>query len=100
MTVAMNDLSTIRPATRAFLGADHQNFIDGQWCPAISGKTLEVLDPSTGKAISQVPDSEMADVNLAVAAARRAFEQHGWQKMKPAGRERTVSGLWQACPLK
>jgi hypothetical protein len=75
MTVAMNDLSAIRPATREFLAADHQNFIDGKWCPAVSGKTLEVLDPATGEAVSRVPDSDAADVNAAVAAARRAFER-------------------------
>ena len=93
MTVAMNDLSTIRPATRAYLGAEHQNFIDGQWCAAISGKTLEVVDPATGKPISRVPDSEMDDVNLAVAAARKAFEGHDWQRMKPASRERLLYRL-------
>ena len=93
MTVAMNDLSTTRPATRAFLAAKHQNFIDGQWRPAISGKTLPVLDPATGEVVSHVPDSDISDVNLAVAAARRAFEQRDWQLMKPAQRERLLHRL-------
>ncbi len=93
MTVAMNDLSTIRPATREFLRADHQNFIDGQWQPAISGKTLQVVDPATGRVISHVPDSDSSDVNLAVDAARSALEQRNWQQIKPAGRERLLHRL-------
>jgi hypothetical protein len=37
MTVAMNDLSRIRPATRAFLDSKHANLIGGEWQGAISG---------------------------------------------------------------
>ena len=87
MTVAMNDLSVTRPATREFLGTEHRNFIDGQWCAAVSGRTLAVIDPATGQTVSRVADSDAADVNLAVQAARRAFEQAAWQRMKPALRE-------------
>tara|TARA_R110001592_G_scaffold363372_1_gene685979 strand:+ start:83921 stop:85417 length:1497 start_codon:yes stop_codon:yes gene_type:complete len=89
----MNDLSTVRPATREFLGADHQNFIDGQWRPAISGKTLQVMDPATGRVISHVPDSDGSDVNLAVDAARSALGQRNWQHIRPAGRERLLHRL-------
>ena len=93
MTVAMNDLSTIRPATREFLGIEHRNFIDGTWCAAVGGRMLEVVDPATGKTVSRVAESDAADVNLAVSAARRAFEQRTWQHMKPALRERLLHRL-------
>ena len=93
MTAAINDLSVIRPATREFLGREHRNFIDGQWCNAASGKTLAVFDPATGQPISRVADSDATDVNLAVDAARRAFEQAAWQRMKPALRERLLHRL-------
>ncbi len=93
MTAAINDLSVIRPATREFLGREHRNFIDGQWCNAASGKTLVVFDPATGQPISRVADSDATDVNLAVDAARRAFEQAAWQRMKPALRERLLHRL-------
>ena len=93
MTVAMNDLSVTRPATREFLGTEHRNFIDGQWCAAVSGRTLAVIDPATGQTISRVADSDADDVNLAVQAARRAFEQAAWQRMKPALRERLLHRL-------
>ncbi len=93
MTVAMNDLSTVRPATRDFLGNEHKNFINGDWRPAIGGKTLAVIDPATGETVSRVADSDAADVNAAVGAARRAFEQRQWQQMKPAARERLLHRL-------
>lgn len=93
MTVAINDLSLIRPQTRDFLATEHQNFIDGQWCPASSGNTLPVIDPASGASVSRVADSDAADVHLAVAAARRAFEQSTWQSMKPAARERLMHRL-------
>ncbi|MEE4145325.1 MAG: aldehyde dehydrogenase family protein [Halieaceae bacterium] len=93
MTVAINDLSTIRPATREFLGTQHGNFIDGTWCAAQSGSLLEVVDPATAKTVSRVAESDAADVNLAVSAARRAFGQRAWQHMKPALRERLLHRL-------
>lgn len=93
MTVAVNELSAIRPATREFLATEHRNFIDGQWCAAASGRTLAVVDPATGQTISRVADSDAADVNLAVEAARRAFERRSWQQMKPAVRERLLHRL-------
>lgn len=93
MTVAMNDLSGIRSETRNFLDRKHGNYIDGQWCAAASGKTLAVIDPATGRTVSHVPDSDSADIDMAVSAARRAFENRSWQSMKPAVRERLLHRL-------
>lgn len=93
MTVAMNDLSGIRPATREFLDSEQKNFIDGQWQGAAGGRTLAVVDPATGQTVSHVPDSDGVDVDRAVVAARRAFEGRSWQHMKPAERERLLHRL-------
>jgi phenylacetaldehyde dehydrogenase len=93
MTVAMNDLSRIRPATRAFLDAAHANLVGGEWVGAISGKRLSVVDPATGKQVATVPESDAADIDRAVAAARAAFESPGWREMKPAVRERLIHRL-------
>ena len=90
MTVAMNDLSGIRPATRDFLNSHQRNFIDGRWQDAAGGRALAVVDPATGQTVSHVPDSDGADVDQAVAAARRAFEADGWQRMKPAERGKYI----------
>ena len=52
--------------------------IDGIWRPALAGRTIEVIDPSTGTVIARAPAGQADDVDLAVAAARRAFEESRW----------------------
>jgi len=47
-------------------------FIDGQWVDAISGKTFATIDPSTEEVIAQIAEGDKADVEKAVAAARKA----------------------------
>jgi phenylacetaldehyde dehydrogenase len=93
MTVAVNDLSTIRPATREFLDARHGNFINGDWCESAGGRALPVTDPATGVVVSHVADSDASDIDRAVRAARQAFENRDWQQMKPAVRERLLHRL-------
>src|SRR6266567_8074139 len=58
-----------------------QNFIDGQLAEPIGGRYLDNIEPATGKPYSQVADSDAHDVDLAVAAAEKAFCD--WSK-KPA----------------
>ena len=93
MTVAMNNLDTIRPETREFLAAEHRNLIGGEWLPAASGRTLGVVDPATGREVTRVAESDAPDIDRAVAAARSAFEQPAWRDMKPAVRERLIHRL-------
>src|SRR2546427_6446800 len=50
-----------------------QNFINHQWQSARSGRWLSVIDPATGKAFAQVPDSGADDARAAVNAAHAAF---------------------------
>ncbi|HKP94111.1 MAG TPA: hypothetical protein VJS88_09465, partial [Chthoniobacterales bacterium] len=50
-----------------------QNFIDGQFVAPLGGKYLDNIEPGTGKPYSQVGDSDGRDVDLAVAAADKAF---------------------------
>jgi aldehyde dehydrogenase (NAD+) len=58
---------------------DHLEFyIDGRWvAPAVPGRTLEVIDPATELPIARISAGSAADVDRAVAAARRAFETFG-----------------------
>jgi aminomuconate-semialdehyde/2-hydroxymuconate-6-semialdehyde dehydrogenase len=58
-----------------------KNFIDGKFVEPRSGRFLDNIEPATGKPYSQVPDSGKEDVELAVAAAEKAFID--WSK-KPA----------------
>lgn len=62
-------------------------FIDGQFVPAKSGKTFDTLNPATGKVITQLAACEADDVDIAVKAARRAFEEGVWSKVAPAERK-------------
>jgi acyl-CoA reductase-like NAD-dependent aldehyde dehydrogenase len=55
-----------------FLGHTPRMLIDGKMVGAASGKTFAVYNPATGGVIANVPEADKADVDLAVAAARRA----------------------------
>src|SRR5262252_8790162 len=59
--------------------SDVSLLIDGSWCPAVSGKTLPVLNPATGDAIGNVAHAEPADLDLALAAAQKGFD--AWRKV-------------------
>jgi aminomuconate-semialdehyde/2-hydroxymuconate-6-semialdehyde dehydrogenase len=63
-----------------------RNFIDGQFVEPVGGKYLDNIEPATGKPYSQVADSNPRDVDLAVAAAAKAFSD--WSKKPVAERSR------------
>ncbi|MCY1203216.1 Alpha-ketoglutaric semialdehyde dehydrogenase [compost metagenome] len=65
-----------------------QLFIGGQWCDALEGKTIAVLNPATGKEIGRVAHAGQADLERAVEAAREGFET--WRAMTPAQRSRIM----------
>ena len=77
--------------TRTFLAKPKQLLIDGDWVDAVCGKTFSVEDPATGRSSRMSPAGDKADIDLAVAAARRAFETGPWATML-AG-ERCAAGL-------
>jgi len=54
--------------------------IDNQWVDAVSGKTFDTINPATEEVITKVAEADKADVDLAVAAARRAFYEGEWSK--------------------
>ena len=55
-----------------------QQLVDGKLGPASGGATYPILNPATGKEIGQAPDSTADDVDAAIAAARRAFDEGTW----------------------
>ena len=63
-----------------------ENFIDGKFVEPIGAKYLDNIEPATGKPYSQVADSDVRDVDLAVAAAEKAFPE--WSKKAAAERSR------------
>lgn len=77
-------------AVTTFLDAPHRMLINNQWVDAVSGKTFPVYDPSTGEVIAQVAEGDSKDADLAVKAARKAFEHGPWRKMTASERGRMI----------
>ncbi|MDR9828723.1 gamma-aminobutyraldehyde dehydrogenase [Vibrio sp. FNV 38] len=61
-------------------------WINGMACEAISGAIMDVENPATGEIIDRVPDGGSEDADLAVAAAKSAFDDGRWSKQTPADR--------------
>src|SRR4028118_310932 len=72
----------------------YQLLIDGKWVDAESGKTFTTPNPSTGETLAEVAEADKADVDKAVAAARRAFEGK-WGRMSARDRGRLLYKLSQ-----
>jgi acyl-CoA reductase-like NAD-dependent aldehyde dehydrogenase len=66
--------------------------IDGCEVPSLSGRTFPTVDPSTGKELAQVYAADVEDVDLAVGAARRAYEDV-WRNTTPRERSRILRKL-------
>ena len=92
MTVHVDITPHLDPKVDDFVRGRHQMMIGGKRVPSLSGRTLDVLDPSTGRVIAAVPAGEQADVDAAVAAARAAFEGP-WARMVPAEQAKLMWGL-------
>jgi phenylacetaldehyde dehydrogenase len=73
-----------------FIATPRQLFINGQWSDAASGKTFETPDPATGETLARVAEGDKEDIDRAVKAARKAFEEGPWSRMTPSERGRIV----------
>jgi aldehyde dehydrogenase (NAD+) len=80
----MKDWSAL--ATELYDGGFHPMLINGEWREAQSGKTIEARNPANGSLLASVPKGESADIDAAVAAARKAFEGP-WSKFTPFERQ-------------
>jgi phenylacetaldehyde dehydrogenase len=77
-------ISAIERAGRlkaALAAAPRPLLIDGKLRPSLSGDTFDTLNPATGETLARVARANAADVDLAVAAARKAFENRAWRQM-------------------
>jgi phenylacetaldehyde dehydrogenase len=81
---------TLDHDVEAFVGSPRQLFINGQWCDAASGKTFETPNPATGETLARVAEGGAEDIDRAVRAARRAFEDGPWGRMTPSERGRII----------
>lgn len=70
---------------------DHiQHYIDGAFTDSVGGDTFDVLDPVTNENYTTASAGKKADIDLAVAAAKRAFDDGPWPKMLPRERSRVL----------
>src|SRR5260221_1099641 len=83
-------LAQVDPRVASFLEKPRQMLINGKWVDAVSGKTFPSYDPSTGEVLATVAEGDRADIDLAVKAARKAFDSGPWRKMSPSERGRLI----------
>ena len=79
-------VASIKPHRDEIGLGDGLMLIDGTWSPARSGQTWSHSHPATGEQVASFPIAGPADVDLAVRAARRAFDEGPWPRT--AGWER------------
>ncbi len=84
------------PKVKTFVAQIRKMLINGRWVHAQSGKTFPTYDPATGEVLAHVTEGDKADIDLAVQAARKAFEQGPWRKMTPSDRGKII---WKLADL-
>jgi phenylacetaldehyde dehydrogenase len=88
--MATISIAQVDPRVASFIGTPRKMLINGNWVEAVSGKTFPTYDPSTGEVLATVAEGDRADIDLAVKAARKAFEFGPWRKMSPSERGRLI----------
>ena len=88
-------VAQIDPQVATFIKKPRKMLINGHWVDAVSGKTFPTYDPSKGEVLATVAEGDRADIDLAVKAARKAFEGP-WRQMTPSERGRLI---WKLADL-
>ncbi|WP_425467102.1 aldehyde dehydrogenase family protein [Pseudalkalibacillus caeni] len=89
----MEKTLNINPKVAEFLKGTKQLYINGKWVDSLSGKTFETVNPSTGETLATVSEALKEDIDEAVKAARKAFDEGPWSKMSAASRSRLIYKL-------
>src|SRR5580704_6348799 len=79
-----------------YVAKQQKMLINGKWVDAQSGKTFPTYNPATGEVLSRVAEGDKADIDLAVKAARAAFETGPWATMSPSDRGKL---MWRLADL-
>ena len=95
MSLATPELH-IDDRVKGFVANPRKLLIDGQWIEAASGKTFPTFNPATGEVLGYVADGEKEDIDRAVRAARKAFDQGSWRKMTTSNRGKLI---WKLADL-
>jgi betaine-aldehyde dehydrogenase/aminobutyraldehyde dehydrogenase len=71
--------------------SEYKNLVGGEWVDSAGGETMEVLNPSTGETIAEVPRGTKEDVDRAIEAAKKAWPE--WRETTPAERAEALLKL-------
>src|SRR5262245_39106897 len=71
-------------------------YIDGRWTEASGGVTYEIVNPATEAVIARAPSASEGDLDRAIAAARKAFDEGPWPRTTPHDRARVIRRLIDA----
>ncbi|MGB8831471.1 MAG: aldehyde dehydrogenase family protein, partial [Candidatus Sulfotelmatobacter sp.] len=86
----------IHPDVADFIDKPRKMLINGKWVNSISGKTFPTYNPATGDVLAQVAEGDSQDIQEAVKAARKAFDQGPWRRMTASERGRLI---WKLADL-
>ncbi|MBC8167129.1 MAG: aldehyde dehydrogenase family protein [Bryobacteraceae bacterium] len=92
----MATMFQVHPEISSFLSKPRRMLINNQWVESVSGKSFPVYNPATGEELARVAHGEAQDIELAVKAARKAFDSGPWRKLTPSERGRL---LWKLADL-
>jgi phenylacetaldehyde dehydrogenase len=81
---------TVDRTVEEFTATPRKLFINGQWAQAASGKTFQTPNPATGQTLASVAEGDSEDVDRAVRAARKAFDDGPWGRLTPSERGRII----------
>jgi phenylacetaldehyde dehydrogenase len=81
---------TVDQTVEQFTATPRQLFINGQWTDAASGKTFETPNPATGGTLANIAEGDAEDIDRAVRAARKAFDDGPWGRITPSERGRII----------
>ena len=91
MSIDVPSLQAASAGARLFLANSPKKLlINNQWRAACSAATFDTLNPATGEVLGQIAAGDAADVDLAVGAARSAFDSGAWPAMVPAQRAKLL----------
>lgn len=90
MATAIDNKALLSDKVKKFISTPKKMLIGGKWVEAASGKTFQTLDPANGTNIVDVCEGDAEDVDRAVKAARKAFDEGPWGTMSVTERERCM----------
>ena len=92
----MSEKVILNDNVKSFLAQKKLLLINGNWQESQGMKTLTIENPANGESITQVQHGSQVDIDLAVKAARKAFDFGPWRTMTPS--ERSMR-LWKLADL-